>query len=157
MVQPNEQPSVFIGSSAETLSVAREIQTALSHDNMLVTVWTDGVFQASRTTIEELTKVVTASDFAILVLGQDDVVVSRGEEQAAPRDNVVFELGLFMGAIGRTRTIMVRERGLNMKIPSDLLGVTILDYAQGELRTLQARVAPVCNSIRKIVAEHGPK
>ncbi len=157
VAQPNAQPSVFIGSSAETLSVAREIQTAFSHDNMSVTVWTDGVFQASRTTIEELMKVVDSSDFAILMLGQDDMVISRGEEKAAPRDNVVFELGLFMGALGPTRTIMVKARGMDTKIPSDLLGITILDYAQGEPNTLPSRVAPVCNEIRKIVNINGSR
>ncbi|MBD2100275.1 TIR domain-containing protein [Leptolyngbya sp. FACHB-261] len=157
VTQPNPQPIIFIGSSAETLNIAREIQTGLSHDNLLTNVWTDGIFQASRSTIEDLTRIVEVSDFAVLVLGHDDAIVSRGLERAAPRDNVVFELGLFMGALGRARTIIVKARGVDIKIPSDLLGITILSYAPGDLNTLQARVAPICNEIRKVVAIHGSK
>ena len=39
-------------------------------------------------------------DFAILVLTADDLVASRDVLSTAPRDNVLFELGLFMGGLG---------------------------------------------------------
>lgn len=154
---PNEKPFLFIGSSVESLPIAHEIQSGLSHDPLLATVWTDGVFRASRTSIENLLATVAKSDFALLVLTPDDTVTTRDETKAVPRDNCIFELGLFMGALGRDRTLIVKPRGSDIKMPSDLLGLTPLEYAPGTPDTLPARIAPVCNDVRKIVASLGPQ
>ena len=59
-------------------------------------LWTDGVFVASQFPIIALEKQVREADFAILVLGPDDKVLSRNERSDAPRDNVILELGLFI-------------------------------------------------------------
>ncbi|MBI5384094.1 MAG: nucleotide-binding protein [Verrucomicrobia bacterium] len=153
---PNPQPVLFVGSSVEKLAVAREIQSGLSHDSMVVAVWTDGVFRATRTSVESLLATVRASDFAVLLISPDDIVVSRDVESPAPRDNVVFELGLFMGLLGRERTFIVKPRGVSIKMPSDLLGFTPLEYADGAPETLTSRLALVCNDIRKAVESLGP-
>jgi len=155
--QPHNQPVLFIGSSSEQLEIARTIQSGLAHDPMVVTVWTDGIFKASRTTIENLMKAVTDSDFAVLVISPDDSIESRGVEQYGPRDNVLFELGLFMGGIDRERTFLVRPRGVDIKVPTDLLGITPLDYAPGEESTVISRIAPVCTELRRIIKDAGPK
>ena len=153
---PNPQPVLFVGSSVENLPIAREIQSGLSHDKIVVTVWTDGVFRASKTSVESLLATVRASDFAVLLVSPDDTVVSRDVESPAPRDNVVFELGLFMGLLGKERAFIVKPRGANIKMPSDLLGFTPLEYAEGAPNTLTSRIAPVCNDIRKTVQSLGP-
>ena len=153
----HNQPVVFIGSSSEQLEIARAIQSGLSHDPMVVTVWADGIFKASRTTIENLMSAVNDADYAVLVISPDDCVESRGVEQYGPRDNVLFELGLFMGGIGRDRTIIVRPRAVDIKVPTDLLGVTPLDYAKGDDSTLPSRIAPVCTELRRIIKLSGPK
>jgi len=124
---------------------------------MAVRVWTDGVFRASRTSVESLLATVSESDFAVLVISPDDQAFSRGNEHQGPRDNVLFELGLFMGAIGHDRTFMVKPRGIDIKIPTDLLGVIPLDYAEGPQETLTERIAPVCTSLRRIIMQVGPR
>jgi CRP/FNR family transcriptional regulator, cyclic AMP receptor protein len=123
---PNDKPFLFIGSSVESLPIAQEIQSGLSHDPLLATVWTDGVFRASRTAIESLLATVAKSDFGLLVITPDDSVTSRDDQKAVPRDNCIFELGLFMGALGRERSLIVKQRGEDIKMPSDLLGITPL-------------------------------
>jgi CRP/FNR family transcriptional regulator, cyclic AMP receptor protein len=130
---------------------------SVNHDPMVVRVWTDGVFRASRTSVESLLATVSGSDFAVLVISPDDRVLSRGNEHEGPRDNVLFELGLFMGTIGRERTFMVKPRGIDIKIPTDLLGVTPLDYAEGLPETLTERIAPVCTCLRRIIMQMGPR
>jgi len=67
-------------------------------------------------------------DFAILLLTPDDIVQSRSTELASPRDNVIFELGLFMGELGRDRTFILQQPGSGMKIPTDLAGVVTSNY-----------------------------
>ena len=80
VVSTNPRPVLFVGSSKESLPIAQMIQSNLDHDDFLVRLWTDGVFNASQFTITELEKQVQESDFAVLVLGADDVVESRNEK-----------------------------------------------------------------------------
>ena len=72
------------------------------------------------TSLESLVERLDDFDFAALILTPDDVTISRDEEMQAPRDNVLLELGLFIGAIGRERSFIVYDRGSNLKLPSDL-------------------------------------
>ena len=76
--------------------------------------------------MSNLHRFVQCYDFAVLVLSDDDVTISRKHTQVSPRDNVVLELGLFMGALGRRRTFVVIAQTDDgpPKIPSDLLGNT---------------------------------
>ena len=76
------------------------------------------------TFIEALEQELAQSDFAVLTLTPDDQSKSRGKVTRAPRDNVLLELGLFMGHLGRDRTYFVCDKNQNLKIPTDLLGVT---------------------------------
>ena len=125
---PNEKPLIFLGSSREALPVATSLRDLVQCPEIDVRVWTDGVFGASRFPMEGLEAQLDAADFAVLVAAPDDLVVSRGEPSEAPRDNVIFELGLFMGALTRKRTFMLVPRGVDLKIPTDLLGLTPLLY-----------------------------
>jgi predicted nucleotide-binding protein len=153
----NPRPVLFLGSSKESLPVARTIQEGLRHDDILVRVWTDGVFGASKFPIEALEEQVSTSDFAAVVLGPDDVLISRGDEISAPRDNTVFELGLFMGALSRRRSFLVVPSEQDIQIPSDLLGLIPLKYKAGREEDLPALMGPTCSELRKIILKMGPK
>jgi predicted nucleotide-binding protein len=158
IIQRNPRPVIFIGSSKESLEIVRAIQSDLQHDDCIVRPWTSGgVFGASRFPIDDLEEQVRTADFGVFVLGPDDATVSRGAISDAPRDNAIFELGLFMGALTRQRTFIVLPRGGDLKIPSDLLGLNPLSYATGTLDTLPDRIGPVCNELRMIVRSKGPK
>jgi predicted nucleotide-binding protein len=146
---PNPRPVAFVGSSKESLKPAREIQGHFSHDDMVTRLWTQG-FRPSATTIENLERELAGADFAILVLAADDVVECREMSQDAPRDNVIWEHGFFTGGLGRGRVFIVRPRGVDLKLPSDWGGITILDYdPNGTDDDLADRLAPAVNSIRK--------
>ena len=148
---------MFVGSSVESLNIARELQSAFAHDKYIVRVWTDGVFVASSTAVVDLMKQVKASDFAIMVFAPDDKIISRAKESEAPRDNVVFELGLFMGDAGPERTFVVKPRGGTLRIPTDLLGVKALEYDLGDPAALTTALGPVCNEIRKRISVLGQR
>jgi predicted nucleotide-binding protein len=142
------KPQVFIGSSTGGLQVAELIQLGLEH-SAECTLWTQSTFAASQTTIESIVDASLRYDFAILVLTADDMIAKRGVEAAAPRDNVVFELGLFTGALGRARTFMVLCRDENIQLPTDLNGVTAVTYARRSDGNLEAALGPVCTRIRQ--------
>jgi len=156
---PNEVPNVFICSSSENLSVAEQIQLGLEHHQSVVRVWTDQVFGPMKYTMEDLEREVGSTDVAIVVITKDDVVRSRKKQTAAPRDNVVFELGLFMGQIGRQRTIMVMPRASKLKLPSDLLGLNPITYNPpsdpSDKRQLAASLASVCTQLKSAIDSLG--
>lgn len=170
----NDKPHVFIGSSHEARAIAEAIQAGISDDTMVVKLWTDDLFEVSATNIESLEAVVRDFDIAILVLAPDDTLRSRGQTERAPRDNVIFELGLFMGALRRKRVFMVRPSqwptrppgvlGLladwgarTLRIPTDLLGVAPLTYDAGGTGNLADRLAPACTALKAAIRKQGAK
>jgi predicted nucleotide-binding protein len=153
---PRVEPAVFVGCSTEGLEIAREIQVAFDHDPVIVEIWTDGVFNVSKTPIEDLTALVARIDFGVLLLAPDDRIVSRDVTSFGPRDNVLFELGLVMGEIGRERTFILAPRGVDFKIPTDLLGVKPIDYPPGPADTIRSRLGPACTELRRIINRLGP-
>ena len=117
------RPYVFIGSSSEGLEVAKAVQANIDH-SCESHIWSQGLFGLSEGNLETLVNAVERFDFAVLALTPDDLIVSRGSEQESPRDNVLFELGLFLGGLGRDRVFMVVHRSAKLKLPSDLAGIT---------------------------------
>jgi predicted nucleotide-binding protein len=152
--KPNDKTKLFVISSKEALPIAREIQSILQHD-LLVQVWTDGVFFASSYPVEALEQAVADSDFAIAIAQPDDMLKSRGIESKVARDNVIFELGLFMGRLGRRRSILFQPLGQELRLPSDLQGLTAVSYKTGNPKELTALLGPACTEIRKLVQELG--
>jgi CRP/FNR family cyclic AMP-dependent transcriptional regulator len=152
---PNPQPVLFIGSSAEAVSIANELQAGFKHDKFEKIVWTNGVFGPGGIAFDSLAKLASGADFAAFVISPDDMVLSRKDEHLAPRDNVVFELGLFMGQLARERVFLVKEHHTDVKIPSDLLGITPVTYVMNPGSSLEAAIAPACLEIRKAVMKLG--
>jgi predicted nucleotide-binding protein len=151
----NDQINVFIICSVEALEIAQEIQSALSYENMMVTVWTNGVFIASQYPLESLEDALNQADFAIAVAHPDDQTVVRGETKRTPRDNVIFELGFFMGKLGRRRTLLVEPRGENIKLPSDMTGLTTIGYRPGPPDKLPTLLGATCTEIKRIIKSIG--
>jgi CRP/FNR family transcriptional regulator, cyclic AMP receptor protein len=148
--QRNDVARIFIGSSKESLDIANALQLGLAHNPFIVSVWTNGVFGPSIFPIEALERVAAESDFAILVLGPDDRVISRRRKNLAPRDNVILELGLFIGAVGHRRVFLVIPEALDVKIPTDVLGVTPVKYST-DVSLGPARFERACSEIRDAV------
>lgn len=151
---PNEYPKLFIISSSEALNVAETIRASLEHDVFSI-VWNEGVFFAGGYSLEALEKAVSESDFAIAIAQPDDIVETRGSRQPTLRDNVLFELGLFMGKLGRHRALLIHPNVGGLKLPSDLQGLTLLRYAPGDASNLPALLKPACDEIRAIVNSLG--
>src|SRR3712207_5648956 len=98
-----QKPRIFIGSSVEGLKIAEHLQLGLQYDAECA-LWSQGVFGLSGGTLDSLLRAAREYEFAILVLTPDDMVHKQSSARNSPRDNVLFELGLFMGALGRDRT-----------------------------------------------------
>jgi len=142
------KPKIFIASSSEALREAQAINTVLDHD-FEPTLWTSGTFSLSSTTLPDLVSKSSYVDFAVFIFTPDDIANIREKSHQVARDNVVFELGLFIGAIGRERSFIIQPRDTKLHLPSDLLGVNTANYdanrADGDL---QSAMNSPCTHIR---------
>ncbi|HYK35316.1 nucleotide-binding protein [Alloacidobacterium sp.] len=148
------KPKLFIGSSKASVDVARLIANRLEDDcSAEVTVWDEGIFTLNQGFLERLLDTIAEFDFAVLVWGADDITESKGESKASPRDNVIFECGLFMGALGRERVFIVHEKSVAIKIPSDFAGITLASYDGSRLSgsDAEAAIRRACEVITKEV------
>lgn len=145
-----KRPPVFIGSSREGHDIAEALQLGLDYVAECKP-WSQGVFELSKGTLESLIKQTRSSKFAILVLTPDDMSTKRSRTVTLPRDNVLFELGLFMGALGPERTFIVHCRDEPVELPSDLAGVTTATFARHSDGNLQAALGPVCTLIKRAI------
>jgi hypothetical protein len=151
---PRTRPSVFIGSSTEGLKIAKTIQLLLD-ETCEATIWSQGVFGLTQGTLESLVAALDQFDFAILVLTPDDLISSRTEEMPSPRDNVLFELGLFMGGLGRDRTFIVYDRAARIKLPSDLAGVSAATFELHSSGNLQSSLGAAVTRIEQRIERLG--
>lgn len=145
------KPSVFVGSSSERLVLANAVQELLASDAS-VSVW-NHTFELGSGTLESLERQLAAMDFAVLILAGEDITASRGDETFAPRDNVLFELGLFLGRLGRDRAFYLYDDATKVKLPTDLAGITGASYR--EANNLLSALGPACNKIRRRMEEVG--
>ena len=120
------KPRIFLGSSGKQAELLNAITRGLE-DVADVEPWTT-TFNPGRSTLDRLVELSQEVDFAAFVFAQDDWTASDASEtgEASPRDNVVFEAGLFGGALGIRRTFILHADG--SKLPTDLLGLTAVRY-----------------------------
>jgi predicted nucleotide-binding protein len=125
--------SLFIASATESLGTAEAIKRELSSYGVVSTVW-NRAFQLSRTNVENLETIAASVSGAIFLMGPDDVQISRGRVQFAGRDNVLLELGLFSGKLGRSHCVVVRPRLSEFRWPSDLDGLATVELSKAAFR-----------------------
>ena len=129
------KPRIFLGSSGKQEKLLQALTRGLE-DIAQVEPWTTS-FNPGTTTLERLLELTREVDFAAFVFAHDDWTTAepariqpRGIRPGSPRDNVVFEAGLFGGVLGMRRTFILHAVG--SKLPSDLLGLTSVRYEEDE-------------------------
>lgn len=114
-------------------------------------MWDQEVFKASHYPLEALMQELKNSDFGAFVLAPEDLITMRGKRWSVPRDNVLFELGMFIARLGRESTfLVVPKKRPNLHLPSDLDGLTVLNYdsERSDGKIIAALAAPG-NAIRR--------
>ena len=150
-----DKPRIFLGSSGKQEKLLQALTRGLE-DVARVEPWTTS-FNPGTTTLERLYELANQVDFAAFVFAQDDWTTNSplaspapGSGQASPRDNVVFEAGLFGGALGMRRTFILHASGA--KLPSDLLGLTCVRYGGA---STPAEMRAVNQKLRKAIESEG--
>ena len=149
-----EKPRIFLGSSGKQAKLLQALTRGLE-DVARVEPWTTS-FNPGTTTLERLLELTREVDFAAFIFARDDWTTHRpaseptASGQASPRDNVVFEAGLFGGVLGMRRTFILHAEGA--KLPTDLLGLTSVRY--GDASTA-AEMKAVNQKLRKAIENEG--
>ena len=150
-----DKPRLFLGSSGKQGKLLQALTRGLE-DVAHVEPWTTS-FNPGTTTLERLLELAQEVDFAAFVFARDDWTADSpptsdptGTGQASPRDNVVFEAGLFGGALGMRRTFILHASGA--KLPSDLLGLTCVRYGEA---TTTTEMRAVNQKLRKAIENEG--
>lgn len=122
---------IFIGSSSEGLWIAEEVKKKIEYDCgdwLQCDIWNDGdVFKINRGTLDSLVKASRKYDYGIMIATSDDLSIKRRIIHRSMRDNVLFEMGLFLGSLGLDRAFLFTNKKVN--IPSDFNGVTLIQYS----------------------------
>lgn len=88
-----------------------------------------------RTIIEKFSKYADVS-YAIVLLSADDLAYHKSDKpenaRFRARQNVILELGYFIGKLGRDKVIALYEKGKDIEIPSDFSGVIYHKYSHDE-------------------------
>jgi len=117
---------LFIGSSKEGLFYAKQVKELITKecgDWLECEVWNEGgIFTLNKSTLENLVKASRRFDYGILVATNDDLALIKLKARTIPRDNVIFEMGLFLGSLGLTRAFLLTQE--KCKLPSDYNGIT---------------------------------
>lgn len=150
----DRKPRIFIASSKENLPVAEAVNLNLDHDAE-GSLWRNG-FKLSTDGIESLVGKAKSVDFALFIFSPDDITTMRGEKLATVRDNVLFELGLFIGAVSKERCFILKPRNTELHFPTDLLGMEPADYDPNRTDgDLASAVAAACTRIKTRMKELG--
>ena len=150
-----DKPRIFLGSSGLQKKLLDALTRGLE-DVAHVEPWTTS-FNPGTSTLARLFELAHEVDFAAFVFARDDWTAAglpasppAGSGQASPRDNVVFEAGLFGGALGMHRTFILHAK--DSKLPSDLLGFTCVRY--GEAAT-PSEMRAINQKLRKAIESEG--
>jgi predicted nucleotide-binding protein with TIR-like domain len=155
-----DKPRIFLGSSTQQAKLLDVLTRGLG-DVCHVDPWTTS-FNPGTTAVERLLELTREVDFAAFVFAQDDwtatsAPASPESGQASPRDNVVFEAGLFGGALGMRRTFILHASGA--KLPSDLLGLTCVRYdadTPAEMRIINQKLRKAIENEGRVARIEGP-
>src|SRR5882724_843499 len=147
------KPRIFLGSSGQRAQLVHALTRGLA-EVAEVEPWTT-VFNPGVSTLDRLVELTREVDFAAFVFAQDDWTANGASPdatsgQASPRDNVVFEAGLFGGALGIRRTFILHANGA--KLPTDLLGLTSIRY---DPDTTPAIVRQINQKLRRAIDAEG--
>ena len=154
-----DRPKVFVGSSSEARKIAEGFCRALQNTATMVPWWQAQDFRPMQSTLDGLFKADNKYDFGLFILTPDDQIESRGQEGYSARDNVLLELGLFLGKLGPKRTFAVIQQDddpqKKVKVLSDLAGIAIPRFSTGDEDELMASINNSVHSIRRIIVEQG--
>ena len=130
---------LFIGSSNEALRCAKLLKKKINqkiNGQISIDIWKGANWKNLKSILNSIENFKNKYYYAIFIFHPDDFLKSRSKQFLIVRDNVIFELGYFLGQLGADRTFLLIPKIQNqpsnyeevaIKQLSDLSG-SICDY-----------------------------
>lgn len=142
------KPKIFIGSSTAGITIAEKVKINLSTIGNCY-IWNEpNIWEPNRSTFENLLRMVSYFDFGVFVATSDDLTLTNDKVVIEPRDNVILEMALFCGAMGRDKSFLLVEEGI--KIPSDFNGIYMPRFTKIDDNSIYI----ACNEYASKIEEH---
>jgi len=155
-MSPNtHRPRIFLGSASESAHILDVLVELLGY-SVDCTSW-QYADQLSLGVMENLEQLLPQHDFAAMLFSPEDDLTKRNVTKKAPRDNVIFELGFFMGGLGRRRTFIIKERGVELDIPTDLQNIQPAEYTLPANKNWRVALTPVAAKLKRTMSEVGAR
>lgn len=149
--------TAFIGSSSESQGIAEAILENLE-GKVEITCWYHDFYKPTSSVFDDLLEQIGGFDFGIFIFAPDDVVEIRQHSAGSVRDNVLFELGLFLGILGKERVFIVAHPDFHgMRVPTDLHGRNFVPFHNREDGNLVAALGTACRKLHDAMKDAGPK
>ena len=145
---PSQKIRLFLMTSKAASDAASALEKACA-DQFTIVTWKEGGLHGANYAIASLEHMLDQSDVAIAI-AEPSVDGRHG------RDNIIFELGFFMGRLGRHRTFLLEPRGEKSELPPELAGVHTLTWPHHPGADVSEAIAPVCAKLTQLITELGP-
>lgn len=142
-----QKAKIFIGSSTNGLEYAHAVKAVIEEKQIDfdVDIWLDVFGKENSTNIEVLENAIEKYKFSIFIFSPDDKInmSNSSVEKKIPRDNVIFEYGLFMGKNGRNpnTSFLVPKNWKDIRILSDIDGLNRYTYKDNPNKESAVRTA----------------
>lgn len=142
------RPKIFIGSSKSGLPIAEKVKTYLSEIADCF-IWSEpDIWETNRSTFDNLIRMANYFDFGVFVATADDLTETNNKLVIEPRDNVILEMALFLGAMGHHKSFLLVENGI--KLPTDFTGIYMPRFDADN----EATIKSACDSYITKIEEH---
>lgn len=143
------KPKIFIGSSTGGYAIAKKVKKYLSPTADCHLWKDDGVWEVSVSTFDNLLRMVKFFDFGVFVATADDLTqTTDGKTVFEPRDNVILEMALYLGALGKHKAFLLVEK--DIKLPTDFSGIYMPRFNAAD----DASIKSACNEFIGKINEH---
>ncbi|MEQ1584939.1 MAG: STING domain-containing protein [Cyclobacteriaceae bacterium] len=142
------KPKIFIGSSLAGYSIAEKVKANLSTIGDCFLWQEPDVWETNRSTFDNLIRMSNYFDFGVFVATSDDLTLTNDKLVIEPRDNVILEMALFLGAMGHNKSFLLVEEGV--KLPSDFNGIFMPRFNKAKDDSIHA----ACKAYVEKISEH---
>lgn len=142
------RPKIFIGSSKKAYPIAEQVKKNLS-TNADCYLWQDeNMWEVNLSTFDNLLRMVRYFDFGVFVASADDLTLTADDKLVIePRDNVILEMALYLGALGRDKSFLLVQK--DVKLPSDFNGIYMPRF-----EVTDDSITSACKEIESKIIEH---
>lgn len=142
------KPQIFIGSSSSGLPTAEKVKHYLSSIGDCF-LWSEpDIWETNRSTFDNLIRMSNYFDFGVFVATADDLTDTNNKIVIEPRDNVILEMALFLGAMGHNKSFLLVENGI--KLPTDFNGIYMPRFDIDE----EESINNICNTYIEKINEY---